>query len=459
MNPKTLRTGDELYAVIERLYPIMRSITGQGVRDSLAILAESIDLQVHAVASGEPVLDWSVPDEWVFHEARVDDAAGNRVLDTADSTLHVVNYSTGFDGTVSRDELLAHVHTLPEQPDAIPYRTSYYHRDWGLCMRHRQIETLDEGPFRVHVDATHRPGVLNYGEYVIPGTSGREILVSTHICHPSLANDNLSGMVLAAAWAQALSGRSRTAPHAQGATVGTEPTGVARPHFTWRFVFVPGTIGAITWLARHREAMPDVAAGLVITGLGDDARFTWKRTLEGDAWVDRVVQACLQARHPDGFDVIPFGPYGYDERQYASPGFALPTGRLTRGVHGTFPEYHTSNDDLAFVEPARLVESLELLLSIGHALEHDVVYRNLAPFGEPQLGRRGLYGSLGALSTQSDAQMAMLWLLNQSDGERSLTEIAAKAGQSPMALAEMAALLTRHELLRPIRHAGDDPTA
>ena len=203
--------------------------------------------------------------------------------------------------------------------------------------------------------------------------------------------------------------------------------------------------------------MPDVAAGLVITGLGDEARFTWKQTLEGDAWVDRVVLACLRARHPDGFDVIPFGPYGYDERQYASPGFALPMGRLTRGVHGTFPQYHTSEDDLEFVEPTRLAESLELLLSIGHALEHDVVYRNLAPFGEPQLGRRGLYGSLGALSTQSDAQMAMLWLLNQSDGKRSLTEIAAKAGQSPMALTEMAALLTRHELLRPIRHASGDP--
>ena len=219
-------------------------------------------------------------------------------------------------------------------------------------------------------------------------------------------------------------------------------------------MFVPGTIGAIAWLAEHREAMPDVAAGLVITGLGDGARFTWKRTLEGDAWVDRVVHACLQARHPDGFDEIPFGPYGYDERQYASPGFALPVGRLTRGVHGTFPQYHTSHDDLRFVEPARLAESLDLLLSIGHALEHDVVYRNLAPFGEPQLGRRGLYGSLGALSAQSDAQMAMLWLLNQSDGERSTTEIAVKAGQSPAALAEMAALLVRHELLQPIRHAS-----
>ena len=433
--------GRRLHDLVRELYPVARSITGPGVRETLDALGSLVPLERRHASTGAPVLDWTVPPEWHFRGAWIEDASGRRVVDAARHNLHVVNFSEGVDATLTRAELEPRLHTLPDRPHAIPYRTNYYGDGWGFCLAHADLETLGDGPFRVVVDAERVPGRLDWAELVIPGASEREILVSTHVCHPSLANDNLSGMVLAATWAaERLAAR--------------EADGEPSP-FTWRFVFVPGTIGAIAFLASLGERVPDVAGGLVLTGLGDAADHTYKTSPDGDAWIDRVVARVLAERRPDAHSTIPFGPYGYDERQYCSPGYDWPVGRLTRGVHGTFPEYHTSDDDLDFVTPAGLAESLDLLRAIGRAIDRDVAWRSLSPRGEPQLGRRGLYGALGARSDPGAAQMAMLWLLNRGNGRESLVDVAARSGIALDTLHETAVLLESHGLLERGGHAAD----
>lgn len=427
MGSEDTASGEALHALVRRLYPITRSITGPGVRETLEVLRESVPLEIHAVPSGTAVLDWEVPPEWHFRDAFIADASGRRLIDARRCNLHVVSFSTAVDRQLSRAELEPHLHSLPDDPEAIPYRTSYYVRDWGFCLSERCRENLGDGPFHVRIDAEHREGVLNWGELVIPGESDAEILVSTHVCHPSLANDNLSGIVLAAALAAE---RRRE-----------------RPRHTWRFLFVPGTIGAISWLARHRDAMPDIRAGLVLTGLGDGSDFTWKETPDGDAWIDRIVRRALHERVPGRHRTLPFYPYGYDERQYTSPGFRLPVGRLSRAVHGTFPEYHTDADDLEFVRPERLAESLDVLREIAAMIDRDACYRNLQPFGEPQLGRRGLYAGVGARRNPGELQMAMLWLLALGDGARSLLDIAERSDLPMALLHEAAAALAASDLL------------
>ena len=438
--------GAALHELVRRLYPIARSITGPGVRASFDVLEEIVPLARRSTPTGTPVLDWHVPAEWHFREAWIEDAGGRRVVDAARHNLHVVNFSVAVDATLSRAELEPRLHTLPDRPHAIPYRTSYYAEDWGFCLEHRDLRALGEGPFRVRIDAERRPGRLDWAEVRIPGRSERELLVSTHVCHPSLANDNLSGMVLAARWAaERLAAAHRDGP----------------PPLSWRFVFVPGTIGAITWLASLGETPPEVVGGLVLTGLGDRADYTWKATPAGDAWIDRVVGRALAERHgpeaPTGHRTIPFGPYGYDERQYTSPGYDWPVGRLTRGVHGTFPEYHTSDDDLDFVTPEGLAESLALLRAIGRAVDVDVVRESLNPRGEPQLGRRGLYAALGARTDPGAAQMAMLWLLNRANGRESLVDVAARSGIALETLHDTALELEGHGLLRSLHHAAEAP--
>ena len=430
--------GQSLHDWVARLYPIARSITGPGVRDSLRLLQEIVPLEVRSVPSGSAVLDWTVPDEWHFREAWIENADGERVVDAARCNLHVVNFSQPVERTMTLAELRPRLHTLPDDPSAVPYRTCYYEDDWGFCLAHETLGRLGAGPFRVRIDAERRAGRLDWGELVIPGESEAEILVSTHVCHPSLANDNLSGMVLGAALAASRLGRRN-------------------PH-TWRFLFVPATIGAISWLATNRAAMPDIRGGLVITGLGDDSPFTWKSTRDGPRWIDRIVARALTETFPEHHRHLPFGPYGYDERQYASPGFDLPVGRLTRDVHGSFPEYHTDRDDLDFVEPRCLRESLDLLEAVASLIDRDVVYENLAPFGEPQLGRRGLYGRLASSGeTEAEsARMAMLWLLNQSDGDTSLLSVAERSGIDTRTLDAVARLLVEQGLLRPVRR-GDEP--
>jgi aminopeptidase-like protein len=421
--------GEVLYALVRELFPICRSLTGDGVRRTLSILSRELPLQVHEVPSGAPVLDWTVPREWNVREAWIADASGRRVVDFAASNLHLVSYSLPMRRRMPLSELRAHLHTLPEHPDWIPYRTSHYAEDWGFCLAQRQLDALPEGEYEVCIDTTLAPGHLTYGELLLPGETEEEILVSAHLCHPSLCDDNLSGIVVA----HALGMRLRAAPRGR--------RGV-------RFLFAPGTIGAITWLACNREAARRVKHGLTLVCLGDRHPLTYKRTLEGSAAIDRAAQLVLRDRGQP-HQVVDFSPYGYDERQYNSPGFRLPVGSLMRGRHGRFPEYHTSADDLGFVTPTSLAESLEVVSEIVEVLQADACYRNLQPWGEPQLGRRGLYRSKGG-SELPGLEMAMLWVLSLADGSRSLVSIAERSGLPFRTLQKAAELLLAHELLGPV---------
>jgi aminopeptidase-like protein len=418
--------GNELHALIARLYPICRSITGDGLRETLRILSGIAPLELTEVPSKTPVLDWTVPNEWNIRDAYLKDPGGAKVIDFQRSSLHVVNYSAPVRARMPLSELRPHLHSLPNRPEWIPYRTSYYEEAWGFCLSHRQLESLREGEYEVVIDSTLAPGHLTYGEAVLPGETSDEILISAHVCHPSLADDNLSGAVIAAALARHFSKQQRL-------------------RHTLRFLFAPGTIGAISWLARNREGAARIKHGLTLTCLGDSQPFTYKRTFAGNAEIDRAAALVLAGKGQQ----IDFFPYGYDERQYNSPGFRLPVGSLMRGRHGQFPEYHTSGDDLSFVQPAKLAESFEVLRELIEVLDANRRYRNLQPCGEPQLGKRGLYRAMGGTSIP-DLQFAMLWVLNMSDGAHSLLDIAERSRLSFDAVRTAAHMLARHELLAAV---------
>jgi aminopeptidase-like protein len=401
-----------MHAFASGLYPVCRSITGDGVRATLRAIGERIPLTIHEVPTGTAVLDWAVPDEWNIRDAYIAAPDGRRIVDFQASNLHVVGYSEPVRAEMTLAELRPHLHTLPEQPDSIPYRTSYYRRTWGFCLPQRWLDELDdEGPYEVVIDSTLAPGSLTYGEYLLPGESDEEVLLTTHICHPSLANDNLSGIALLTELATALADESR--------------------RLSYRFLLIPATIGSITWLARNEENLSKIVAGLVIACVGDPGPVTYKRSRRRDALVDRAgAHIILNA---DRGRVIDFVPWGWDERQFNSPGFDLPIGCLTRSLEGEFPEYHSSADDLELIRPEHLEDSLRAVLGIVDVLERDRRYLNLSPKGEPQLGKRGLYRGAGGPSPTED-QLALLWLLNQSDGTHSLLDI---AEQSELSFAEV----------------------
>ena len=428
--------ADQATRLVADLYPLCRSITGDGVRATLEILQREIPIEIHEVASGTPVLDWVVPREWNIRDAYVKNAAGERVIDFTRSNLHVVSYSVPVSARMTLAELRPHLHTLPDRPDAIPYRTSYYNESWGLCLSQRTLDGLPDGEYEVCIDSTLAPGTLTYGELVVPGTLDAEILVSAHVCHPSLADDNLSGIAVSTLLARAL---------LRGGT----------PRHTVRFLFAPGTIGTITWLARNEHHRQLIAHGLTLTCLGDHQPFTYKRTVGGDAAIDRAAAHVL-AVTARPHELIDFFPYGYDERQYNSPGFRIPVGSLMRGRHGQFPEYHTSDDNLDFISGPQMADSFEVLSAIIGVLDRNRTMVNLEPYGEPQLGARGLYGALGG-SNIADAQLAMLWVLNLSDGQHTLLDIAERAGLGFDAVAATADVLEQHGLLAeatPVEVAG-----
>jgi aminopeptidase-like protein len=418
--------GKEIYAFIEELYPLCRSITGDGVRRTLEILCRIVPLEVHEVPTGTKVLDWTVPPEWNVRDAWIKDSRGRRVVDFRSSNLHVVSYSAPVKRRISRAELEAHLHSLPERPDWIPYRTSYYHETWGFCLAHRDRLALTEPEYEVCIDATLAPGHLSYGELLLPGEREDEVLLSTHICHPSLCNDNLSGVVLACFLARHLASRANRYSH--------------------RFLLIPGTIGSITWLARNREGVGRVKHGLSLVCLGDTSPLTYKRSLRGDAEIDRVADHVL-ARSGEPHHVVDFSPYGYDERQFNSPGFRLEVGSLMRGRHGRFPEYHTSADDLAFVSPEQLARSFAACREILSVLDANRHYLNLSPHGEPQLGRRGLYRAMGGEADPQELELAMLWCLCLCDGSRTLLDVAERSGIAFETVRRAAELLVEHELL------------
>jgi aminopeptidase-like protein len=400
-------SGQRMYELIRRLYPICRSITGEGVRETLRILGEHVHLEVREVPSGTQVLDWTIPLEWNIRDAYVADTTGRRVIDFRAHNLHVMSYSRPVRGRMTRAELDEHLSSLPDLPDAIPYRTTYYADNWGFCLRHRDREALTDEYYDVEIDATLAEGSLTYGELYLPGERSEEILFSTHICHPSMCNDNLSAIVVAAFLARELGKRER--------------------RYSYRFLFTPGAIGSIAWLALNEAQSDRIAHGLVLASLGDEGTPTYKRSRRGNAEIDEAVALTLRSRS-ESPDIREFTPYGYDERQFCSPGFNLPVGRLTRTPNGEYPEYHTSADDLDFVSAHALDDSLKLLLEIVDVLERDDVYVNLSPKGEPQLGRRGLYGGVGGASATRTSELALLWVLSLSDGTNSLVQIAARSG-------------------------------
>jgi len=425
--------GHDLYSHVEALFPLCRSITGPGLRETLRYIAGHIPLSIREVSSGTKVLDWEVPPEWTLRDAHISTQDGARVVDVRRNNLHILQYSRPVDRIVPREELEQHLHSLPEQPDLIPYRTSYYAETWGFCLSHRQRLTLTEPAYRVSIDATLALGSLSYGECLLPGERAEEVLLSAHACHPSLANDNLSAIAVAIELARALAGQQR--------------------RYSYRFLFAPGTIGAIAWLHANRDAPQRIRHGLVLSCLGDGGAPSYKRSRRGDAAIDRYAAYVLrQSGHGDR--ITDFVPYGYDERQYCSPGFDLPVGCLMRSANGTFAEYHTSADNLDFVTPGALAGSLAVLQRIVGLIERDGIWRSLSPYGEPQLGRRGLYPSLGGGQAGFD-QMTLLWVLNLADGRHSLLEMAERSGKPFEAIAAAAAAAAAAGLLAPEASSGD----
>jgi len=421
-----------MYDLITELYPICRSMTGKGVRQTLEIVGRGMPLRTCEVPSGTRVFDWTVPKEWNIRDAYIRDPKGKKIVDLAQSNLHVVGYSVPVRRVMKLAELKQHLFTLPKRPDWIPYRTSYFKEDWGFCMSHSQLTGLDEGDYEVCIDSSLEDGRMNYGELLLEGESSDEVLISTHICHPSLCNDNLSGIAVAAQLAHLL-----------------QPL---RLRYSYRFLFIPATLGSITWLSLNQEGTEKIKHGLVLAGVGDSGKTTYKKSRRGDAAIDKAACYVLGASGED-YGVLDFVPYGYDERQYCSPAFNLPVGVLARTPHGQYPQYHTSADDLSFVQAPFLANSLLKCLSILNVLENNAVCVNQNPWCEPQLGRRGIFRSFSERARNPDFEMALLWVLNYSDGHYSLLDIAERSGLAFEAIRLAADVLIEQQLLEE-RPAG-----
>jgi aminopeptidase-like protein len=419
--------GSELHRLIADLYPICRSITGEGLRETLRAVGKLVPLTLREVPTGTQVFDWTIPKEWNIRDAYVMNSRGERVIDFQSSNLHVVNYSVPVRQKMQLAELKAHLFSLPDRPDWIPYRTSYYKESWGFCVSQRQLELLPEDEYEVVIGSTLQPGHLTFGECFLPGDLPDEIIVSTHCCHPSMCNDNLSGIAISTFLAKHLSALPR--------------------RYSYRFLFIPGTIGAITWLALNEEKISRIRHGLVLTGLGDDGKLHYKKSRQGNAEIDRAAMHVLQHGSYE-HHLLDFSPYGYDERQFCSPGINLPVGRLSRSPHGTFPEYHTSADNLGFVRPEKLAESFDACLQILALLERNGTFLNLNPKCEPQLGMRGLYGMVGGSPDAGVRELAMLWVLNLSDGNHPLLDIVERSNLSFDSIRAAAEALQQNGLLR-----------
>ncbi|HEX5999629.1 MAG TPA: DUF4910 domain-containing protein [Hyphomicrobiaceae bacterium] len=422
--------GEEIHALAAEIFPICRSITGNGVRTTLQTLARHVAFEVHEVPTGTPVFDWTVPREWNLRDAYVKDSSGARVIDVARSNLHVMSYSVPVRARMPLAELKEHLYSLPQQPDLIPYRTSYYTENWGFCLPHRQLEALPDDIYEVVIDSTLADGTLTYGEHLHRGESEDEVLFSAHICHPSLANDNCSGLALLTHLAKRLTG--------------------VRTRLSYRFLLAPGSIGALTWLARNEHTVGCMKHGLVLSCVGDGGGPTYKKSRRGDAEIDRAMAHVLKhdgrrsGRQPE---ILEFSPYGYDERQYCSPGFDLPVGLFQRSRFGAFPEYHTSADNLGFITPEHLESSYRMVTELIGVLEDNLTFRNTSPKGEPQLGRRGLYGAIGGDKNAAAGNMGILWVLNLSDGRHSLLDIAERADLPFATVRDAATCLLRAGLL------------
>lgn len=421
--------GRSMFELIKTLYPICRSITGEGNRMTLRLIRDIIPIEIKEVPSGTQVFDWTVPKEWNIRDAYVEDSNGKKIVDFKNSNLHVLNYSIPIHKKVSFEELKEHLFTLPDHPDWIPYRTSYYKENWGFCMSHNRFMELRDKEYKVFIDSTLEDGSLTFGEYFVKGETDDEVLISCHICHPSLCNDNLSGIALVTYLVRHISSIPR--------------------RYSYRFLFIPGTIGSITWLALNEHKISKIKHGLVIALVGDGGHVTYKKSRQGDAEVDRAACYTLKSSG-DEYEIMDFVPYGYDERQFCSPGFDLPVGCFMRTPYGKYSEYHTSADNLDFIKQDCLVDSFKKVLRILNILDGNRRFINKNPKCEPQLGRRGLYSAIGGRQDTKQRELAMLWILNLSDGTHTLLDIAERASIDFDIIRELADALQRHKLLEPI---------
>ncbi len=428
------RVAAEAYQLITELYPICRSITGEGNRRTLRRLQEVVPLKIREVPTGTEVFDWTIPKEWNIRDAYIKNRHGDRIVDFQRCNLHVVSYSVPVKARINMEELREHLITEPKYPEWVPYRTTYYKETWGFCLAHSQLEQMTDAEYEVCIDSSLEEGSLSYGELLLPGESEDEVLFTCHICHPSICNDNLSGISVAALLARELQSR--------------------RNRYSYRFLFVPGSIGSIAWLALNESGTHRIKYGLVLSNLGDAGKFVYKRSRRGNANIDRIVANTLRHAGVD-HELIDFSPYGYDERQYCSPGFNLPVGRFSRTPHGCYPEYHTSADDLNLVKPESLGDSYSRLLQVVEGIESDRTYLNLKPKCEPRLGKRNLYSTIGGLREVPDFQMALLWILNLSDGEHSLLDVSERSKLPLATLLTAAKALCETDLLKEVRSPGN----
>lgn len=422
--------GEEMHTLARRLWPIDRSLTGDGVRRTLAILREHCpDLVIHEVPTGTPAFDWTVPKEWRVRAAWIDAPDGRRFCDFAQNNLHLVGYSAPFSGRLSLEALQPHLYSLPDQPDAIPYVTSYYKERWGFCLSETERRALTPGDYHVHIDSELFEGALTYGELVLPGRSAREVFLSTYVCHPSMANNELSGPVVTtflARWLAALPER----------------------RYTYRIVFIPETIGSIVYLSRHLAHLKaHVVAGFNVSCVGDERCHSYLPSRRGDTPSDRIATHVLTHLAPD-FVRYSWNDRGSDERQYCAPHVDLPIASMMRSKYGAYPEYHTSLDDLErVVTPRGLAGGYEALRRALEALERDV-YPSVTVFCEPQMGKRGLYPTLSTKES-GHAVRLMMNLIAHADGTASLVEIADRCGVPVWDLYALLDTLVAHGLVEP----------
>lgn len=399
----------EIKELTHRLFPIHRSQTGTGVRETLDVLGDfGIQLDRIEIPSGTRCFDWHIPMEWNINDAYIADMAGKRLVDYRQSNLHVVNGSVPIDQTMSFEELAPYLHTCG-LPDALPYRTAFFQDTWGFCINQIQLEQLRrQKQLQVKIDASYFPGCLTYGEATLSGETHRTILIWTHICHPSLANDNVSGIATAAALYHRL--------HQ-----------LTRREYNYHFVFAPATIGAIAWISKNEDLLPGIFYGLVLSLLGDDSNFTFKKTRANNHFVDRCLENLKTIGHWPA-SIRLFEPMGYDERQFSSPGINVPTARITRNPEAGFPQYHTSADNLDFISENRILESVELVFELLMMAEDNCLPVNTSPKCEPRLGQRRLFSAFGDSESNIKFQKAVLWVLNLADGTHDALEISSRSG-------------------------------
>ena len=447
--------GKNMHELMIELFPICRSITGNGVRQSLQILQNHISLDISEIPSGTKVFDWTIPREWNINDAYIKNSKGEKIIDFKKSNLHVLNYSTPIRIKLSLEELLPHLHSLPDQPNVIPYRTSYYKENWGFCITHNQLINLQDDEYEVVIDSTLENGSLTYAEFFIQGESNDEVLFSCYTCHPSMCNDNLSGVVLFTFLAKHLKNLSLK--------------------YSYRFLFIPETIGAITWLSQNESNVKKIKHGLVAYCVGDPGNSSYKKSRQGNAEIDRIVMEVLKDTGEE-HKVVDFFPTGSDERQFCSPGFNLPVGALVRTFAPDFSQYHTSADNTEFVKAEYLADTLSKYIKVISKLEenfgkfksnddekfdkimpekNDRIFLNLNPKCEPQLGKRKLYHDIGSqIPSQGGKkiinQFALLWVLNYSDGFHYLSDIAKLSGYDLTDIENAADALVESHLLKEV---------